>query len=250
MDIRIGTSGWSFYDKENLFFPKELKSKDKLEFFSSILSTVEVNTTFYHFPRQTTIEKWYKETPEDFKFIIKLNRLFTHQKKLMVDEETKKRLKDFLGLAEGLKAKLGGLLIQLPASIKVDLKLLEDFLKTINKLKNKQTYRLFLEVRDKSWVEEEQFTPLLEKYNTSLVYSDGPAKWPQLLAEEENFYFRLHGRDKLYYSSYSHKELKDLLNLLKDKDFKDGYIFFNNTAGSGGIENALYLKELIKCDII
>lgn len=243
MDIKVGTSGWSFYDKENLFYPETLKSKDRLAFYSKNFKTVEVNSTFYHFPRESTIEKWFLESEEDFKFIIKINKYFTHLRKLIIDEESIKRLNEFLNSIEGLKHKLGGLLIQIPPSFKIDLNTLDLFLETL-KNEQKLDYEIFLEVREESWIVDDFFN-ILNSHRVNLVYNNSSNKWPNVLKlTGDTLYIRLHGLEKLYYSSYSNEDLEKLLKeilLVNDS----AYVFFNNTASKSGIENALYMKSII-----
>ncbi|MGB9641933.1 MAG: DUF72 domain-containing protein [Candidatus Ratteibacteria bacterium] len=39
-----------------------------------IFNTVEVNSSFYHFSRQTSYKNWYKHTPVGFVFSVKVHR--------------------------------------------------------------------------------------------------------------------------------------------------------------------------------
>lgn len=244
MDIKVGTSSWYFEDDENLIYPENIKPREKLEYYSKEFDLVEVNTTFYHFPRKTTIEKWLDETGESFKFIIKLNRYFTHKKKLIMDEESIEKLEGFLKLIEGLGDKLVGLLIQLPPSFKINLGVLKGFLEKVNSF-SKIDVKTFLEIRNDSWLTDDFYT-LLKEQNINLVYNDSGTNWPQVLKlTGDTLYLRLHGREKLYYSSYSREELEEILNKIKEID-NDAYIFMNNTANISGIKNALLLKEMIK----
>lgn len=243
MDIKVGTSGWNFYDKDNSFYPKDLKTKEKLSFYSKTFNTVEINSTFYHFARESTIDKWISETEEDFKFIIKINKYFTHIKKLIIDEESIQKLEDFLTSLEALKHKLGGILIQIPPSFKINLHVLDLFLKETMKIK-KENYKIFLEIRDDSWLVD-GFFKLLNFHDVNLVYNDTNNKWPNILKlTGDTLYLRLHGREKLYYSNYSKEDLEEII--LKLDDIKSSsYIFFNNTTGQHGIENALLIKKMI-----
>lgn len=243
MDIKVGTSGWNFYDKDNSFYPKDLKSKDKLAFYSKTFNTIEINSTFYHFPRQTTIEKWNTETEDDFKFIIKINKYFTHIKKLIIDEQSIQRLEEFLKSVEVLKHKLGGVLIQVPPSFKINLKVLDSFMTEIIKIK-KENYKIFLEIRDESWLVDE-FFKLLNSYNVNLVYNNTNNKWPNILKlTGDTLYLRLHGREKLYYSHYSKDDLEVILEKVKKID-SFAYVFFNNTASKNGIENTILMKKIL-----
>ncbi len=64
--IRIGTSGWSYKHWKENFFPKGLKPTGWLNYYGSVFSTVEINTTFYHTPLVSTVEKWNEQVPQDF----------------------------------------------------------------------------------------------------------------------------------------------------------------------------------------
>ena len=39
---------------------------------------VEVQITFYKFPKENTLEGWRKESPKNFEFVIKASQFFTH----------------------------------------------------------------------------------------------------------------------------------------------------------------------------
>ena len=239
--IKIGTSGWQYGDWKELFYPSDLKSADKLKFYSKYLNTVEINSTFYHMPRITTIEKWKSDTPDDFKITIKLNRYFTHSKKLNIDEEFEQKFNDFINNISVLENKLGVLLVQLPPSLKFDLNKLERFLNLIN-----NRVKVALEARNDTWFNDETKN-LLEKYDVYWVINDSPNKWPSIeWIINKKVYIRMHGRKKLYSSKYTEHELDELLKFIKSRSVIDGYIYFNNTMGGSGILNALELTDKFK----
>jgi uncharacterized protein YecE (DUF72 family) len=129
MKIYIGTSGWQYYHWKGKFYPEDLPSKDFLKFYSKYFNTVEINTNFYHFTKKSTFEKWQKEVNKNFLFSIKLHRLFTHFRKLKLNKDDKRILKETIETYKVLGKNLGPILIQLPPSLKKDLKVLEKFLK-------------------------------------------------------------------------------------------------------------------------
>ena len=49
--------------------------------------TVEINNTFYHLPKKTSVERWHKQAPKDFVYAVKASRYITHIKKLNDTEE-------------------------------------------------------------------------------------------------------------------------------------------------------------------
>lgn len=109
--IHIGTSGWSYEHWKELFYPKNLKPIDWLNFYSETFSTVEINTTFYRTPRPNTVEHWHDQVPENFIFSIKMNRYITHIKRL---NDCIDSLKVFYNNIQNFKTKAGPILVQLP----------------------------------------------------------------------------------------------------------------------------------------
>lgn len=87
INVKIGCSGFSNSNWKGFFYPEELKSAEFLNFYAKEFNAVEVNSTFYHKPRTSTLEKWYAETPTDFGFMVKVPKNITHVKRL-VDAET------------------------------------------------------------------------------------------------------------------------------------------------------------------
>jgi len=59
-------------------------------------------------------------------------------------------------------------------------------------------------------------------------------------------YYRFHGVPKLYYSEYDGDIIDSFATKLKKSNVDKAYIYFNNTAGMGAINNAERLKTLLK----
>ena len=78
--LRIGTSG-IVVPGNKLSFPAAFQHKSRLNYYSSLFNTLEINSTFYKVPMQSTFEKWSLDVPEQFQFTIKLWREITHVKK-------------------------------------------------------------------------------------------------------------------------------------------------------------------------
>ncbi len=81
--LRLGTSGWSYDEWVDVFYPT--KDTSKLSYYSNLFETSEINSTFYATPRPMTVIGWIRHTPRDFKFAIKLPQLITHKKRLKVE---------------------------------------------------------------------------------------------------------------------------------------------------------------------
>ncbi|MEO7916996.1 MAG: DUF72 domain-containing protein, partial [Dokdonella sp.] len=81
--ISIGTASWT--DKSLVgskrFYPKGCSSAEqRLRYYASQFSMVEVDSSYYALPSSTHSEKWVERTPDEFVFNKKAFRLFTgHQ---------------------------------------------------------------------------------------------------------------------------------------------------------------------------
>src|SRR3989442_8343022 len=81
MTVRCGIAGWvdkSLIDSK-LFYPLSVKtSVDRLRFYASQFSLVEVDSTYYGIPKPDSAEAWAAQTPEGFTFDVKSFSLFTN----------------------------------------------------------------------------------------------------------------------------------------------------------------------------
>ena len=68
-----GCTGWGMAQWVGDFYPKGTKSKDYLQHYAKQFSTIELNTTHYRIPSLNTIQKWYEESDNDFKFAPKIS---------------------------------------------------------------------------------------------------------------------------------------------------------------------------------
>lgn len=110
-NVRVGTSGWSYGHWKEIFYPKNLPPSERLSFYTRNFDTVELNSSFYHLPLESTFEKWRAATPYGFVFAVKGSRYVTHIKKLVDVNESISRL---AARARLLSDKLGPILWQFP----------------------------------------------------------------------------------------------------------------------------------------
>ncbi len=246
MKVYIGTSGWQYYHWKNKFYPSNLNSRDFLNFYSKYFNTVEINTSFYHFTKKSTFEKWKKEISSkstNFLFAIKLHRLFTHFRKLKLNKKELEILKDTLESYKTLGKHLGPILVQFPPSFKKDLKLLESFINKFRKCSSIKNLKIAVEFRHKSWLEKDIYKKL-KNLKVAFCISDSP-RWPTDFVKTTDFvYVRFHGKPKLFASKYSEEELKEFAEKLKKLKPKTLFIYFNNDFEGYAIENALYMQKL------
>jgi uncharacterized protein YecE (DUF72 family) len=110
----IGCSGYYYSSWKNVFYPKGLAPSKWLEHYSSIFNSVELNGTFYRVPFLSTLQKYYEQVPENFRFSVKASKYITHILRLKNSSEKVKEFSDLM--FSGLGNKLENILFQLPPS--------------------------------------------------------------------------------------------------------------------------------------
>ncbi len=242
-NIHIGTSGWSYKHWKESFYPKGTKPADYLHYYAEHFSTTEINTTFYHLPRQSTVENWLHQVPENFRFSIKISRYLTQMKKLLEPEEPLER---FFTAIEPVKYLCGIILLQLPPSLAFDYER-TDYLFSLLR-KEYKPYQFALEVRHNSWLEVDSIS-LLTKYEIAFVISQSGNKFPYAeIVTAKNIYVRFHGPEALYASSYSDESLQYYAEKFLQWQ-KEGHViwaYFNNDINGHAIANAKKLTEIIQ----
>ena len=72
MDIRVGTSGWSYPSWRPGFYPAGTKPEEFLAFYAARFDTVELNSTGYRLPAEEQFRRWAETVPDGFRFAPKL----------------------------------------------------------------------------------------------------------------------------------------------------------------------------------
>src|SRR5947209_14478083 len=107
-DVRVGCAGWSIPREHAGRFPA---GGSHLLRYAERFPAVEINTSFYRPHLPSTYARWAADTPEGFRFSVKVPKEITHEKRLVgVDDP----LDRFLDETAALGAKRGPLLVQLP----------------------------------------------------------------------------------------------------------------------------------------
>lgn len=232
--IRIGTAGWRLPKPLQPDFPGE---GTHLARYARRLNASEINASFYQHNRQELYAKWAKEAGEGVRFAVKAPRWVTHHARLRRFEG----MPDFLGEIAGLSDSLGPILLQLPPSLKFEPGNVDAFLKQLREVHGGP---IACEPRHESWFAPEP-EQLLNHHRIARVAAhppltegaDQPGGWQGL------HYYRLHGSPKRFYSAYDKTFLEDLAKRVDPAT--DTWVIFNNTAESGGLENALQFRDLI-----
>jgi uncharacterized protein YecE (DUF72 family) len=123
--LHLGTSGFSFDGwKHGVFYPEGLKNREMLHYYSTQLSSVEINYTFRRFPTEKSLATWREQAVDGFVFTLKANQRITHFKRLRDADDD---VRDFLDRAKALGDRLGCVLFQCPPSLQYDRELIERF---------------------------------------------------------------------------------------------------------------------------
>jgi len=164
--IHIGTMGWSYDFWIGNFYSPATDASDYLTEYAEHFDTVEVDNTFYRIPSESTVKRWFDQTPVGFVFSLKFPRIITHVKMLQnCEQETSVFIKRVSSLGD----KLGPLLLQFPPSFKKSqLPLLEDFLANLP-----QKHRVAVEVRNRELLNDD-FYSILKQNKIALAWTEGP----------------------------------------------------------------------------
>ena len=146
----LGTSGFA-YDTwaHGVFYPEDVKVKDRLAYYSSQLSSVEINYTFRRFPTEKTLTTWRDGSRPGFVFTLKANQRITHHRRLQDCDDD---VRDFLERAKLLGDRLGCVLFQCPPTLKYDRGVIEAFVGYLPP-PGPGVPRFAMEFRHASWIE-------------------------------------------------------------------------------------------------
>jgi uncharacterized protein YecE (DUF72 family) len=236
--VCTGTSGWNYKHWHGRFYPSELSREEWLSYYSSCLSSVEINNTFYSLPDGRTFTSWKETVPADFIFSVKASRYISHMKKLKNPQDALKR---FFSSVELLGEKCGPVLFQLPPRWKKNTDRLKAFLDLLDP-KRRYTF----EFRDTSWFSDEVYDALAEKNAAFCIYELAGLLSPKEVTADF-VYIRLHGPGEKYQGLYSKETLSGWAGAISswNRQGRDIFCYFDNDEKGYAAENALMLKQMV-----
>ena len=259
--FQIGCQGWNYddwitkADGETVFYPRGTRSGEMLEIYAKMFDTIEVDSTFYAIPPSASVENWYKKTPENFTFSLKLPQEITHEYGLR--EPSFPLLEEFCERVLLLKEKLGAVLIQLPPNFeasKENAQAMREFLAELPK-----KIRFAIEFRDRQWLIDWTFEEL-EKNKVALCLVEGSWIPRELMFDAigkptaDFSYIRFMGErdllkfDKIYRQQNANLQMwKAETERIKAKDV---FIYFSNFYEGHAPASVNKLKELLEQKII
>jgi uncharacterized protein YecE (DUF72 family) len=227
------------------------------EKYYKYFNCIEINSTFYQLPDLETAEKWRKESPQEFEFIIKAWQLITHEpssptyRRLLkkISDNKKKNYGYFKPTDEVFEAweqtelfanvlYCNKIVFQCPSKFiptKENINNMIRFFKTIKK-KNKKLYFIW-EPRGNKWTSDEIKTLCSE---LNLIHCVDPTVNRSVYGDFN--YYRLHGKYSDGKIDYNYKfNLQELKNILKCCSKKQNYVMFNNMTM---FDDALLFKKI------
>ena len=179
MRLHVGCAMWSYAPWQGRYLPRPLAPGDRLGAYATWCNAVEGNTTFYATPAPATVKTWAGQTAEDFRFVLKMPKLVTHERHLA---DVGDPMRAFLAAIEPLGPRAHALWIQLPPSFgPADLGALTGFLRRLPR-----GYRYCAEVRHRAFFEDPRSAQQLEQalgevgaewvtFDTSVLFAGAPA---------------------------------------------------------------------------
>jgi uncharacterized protein YecE (DUF72 family) len=237
----IGTSGWSYDHWEQVLYPPGTPPARRLTLYTQEFDTVELNASFYRWPRNVSFASWRRRLPPGFRMSVKAPRGLTHAKRLYAPDVWVDRI---AASWHELYDRRAVLLVQLPPTLERDDARLEYFLGRLP-----WWIRVAVELRHPSWWDESVFG-LLERHGAGYCVMSGAGLPSVLRATAPFVYVRLHGPDHehLYGGSYSDTDLAWWADRIREWEGAglEVYAYFNNDGAGNAVRNARTLRTLLR----
>lgn len=259
--IWLGCSGWSYGDWNGSFYPPS--SHGRLEFYTKIFNSVEVNVTFYRKVSPKTVEQWIRTASKTgrFRFSIKAPRSITHEQVSAHIRNAKDELNGFAHdtLKPISQANLAGsFLLQFPSSLGHSR--IGDVISLISDV-DIYDFNGVLEFRNQTLASDNRLKKMIHDQGYVFASTDSPQGKICKNLDTGNgvSYFRFHGRNSAdwfsrnenpsarYDYKYSREELTDLSRyVMRSIEAGDEiFVYFNNHPGGKAPSNAIEFSSIL-----
>lgn len=265
--ITVGLTGWGDHDS---LYLGEVSPREKLQVYSSYFPIVEVDASFYAVQPLKNAEKWVRDTPESFQFIVKAYQGMTGHKRGNVPFQDKDEM--FAAFRESLTpyeeaGKLAMVLFQFPPWFDCR----RENVMYLRWCKSQMgDVPCALEFRNATW-----FAPHMTEKTLAFMRQEnwihsicdepqaGVGSIPTILesTSPDSVLVRFHGRnvhgwnkkkdqnwrDVRYLYRYNEAELNEWARNLKqlEQQSPSVYVVFNNNSGGDAADNAKMLLEML-----
>ena len=252
----VGCAGFSNSSWVGNFYPKTIvghNSDRQLVHYQEHFSTVEVNSTFYGVPSESTVLKWKRLCSKTFRLVVKAPRGVTHEHETL----NSCALVHFLKRMQALKDILVCVLIQCPQTLNVDVSQLEQMKVRVQEGAGWYSGQLAFEFRNRASFHDTRVRDFLTQNRWALVvHPDSLGRStigtsvsgreavdlveyePQQLSQYTTtcsitstiVYLRLHGTNDQHKGEYSSKHLEEISEQIHRwrTEGLDVYCFFLN----------------------
>jgi uncharacterized protein YecE (DUF72 family) len=232
VNVRVGTSGYSYAAWKGNFYPEKMAAKDMLSYYAGRFSTVEINNTFYRMPKEELLNGWAAQVPESFTFVIKAPQRISHIHRL---NDCGDLLTYLFHVTATLGARLGPILFQLPPNFRKDVPRLRGFFAEMPERR-----RVAFEFRHASWFDDETFAALRENGAALCVADTGEEPVAPLQATTDWGYLRLRRED------FSDDDLRTWAQKIHEQPWGDAFVFMKHEEEGRGPKLAARLIEFLK----
>ena len=253
----VGCAGYSYDDWAGSFYPEGLPKSQRLEYYASRFSFVELNFSYYAMPRRDRLAQMRARVPEDFRFSIKAHSSLTHER----GPEWQEHAAAFTDALSGLEGVLAGVLLQFPYSFHYTPENRQYLADLSDALGDAE---LYVEFRNKEW-ERPSVLEGMEQRRLNRVLVDAPSldDLPTTFSGRESLptqsaYLRLHGRRAdtwwsgtnvtRYAYDYSRQEIAEIGTGIQKLQAPKLFVVFNNHANARAPLNALDLLEFVEVE--
>lgn len=200
-----------------------------LAFYATRLNSVELNTTFYHWPKPSSLQAWAAAVPEGFRFAIKAHRWLANPLNVDRFEAGLPELRTLYGT---LGAALGPVLFKLPPPAAASTERLGRFLRLVP-----AGWRVAFEFAHPSWADD-AITRLLEDARAAACAVD---EGDNLLSFRGAYVYLRLRRDR-----YGAKALAGWAERVRAAlaEGRDVYLYFKHQAA--GPDRAQQLRTLVQ----
>jgi len=247
--IDVGTSGWSYDEWVGPVYPPGLKPPKRLDFYTRLFHTVEIDSSFYNIPSEVAIRSWASKAPEGFTYAAKIYKGITHDAKLD-PEKYGDGLARFMDRFRPLDHIVHAYLLQLPPSFSKDnpahLDNLVRFLETWER--SWPPEKLAVEVRNQSWFVPDTFELLREHGVVYAIPIEPDIPDIQEITCPSSAYIRFHGfgTHPMFNYKFSDAEIQEWVPKIKNIAGKVRvHVYFNNHFSGYAVQNALTLMDFL-----
>jgi len=266
--IQIGLTGWG--DHPDVYNPHS-SSRDKLKDYSGHFPVVELDASFYAIQPERNIEKWIRETPDSFQFVVKAYQGITGHHRGELPFESEDEMFELFSRSIRPLKEAGKLAVGfVPFSPRVVFlkKKVDEIRANCGRL---QEFELAIEFRHQSWYHmdfRDGTLTFLRKHGFIHSVCDEPQSGEgsiplvPISTNKEKVLFRLHGRNfhgwrnpgddeqwrrVRYLYDYNKEELNQISKTasLLEKQSERVYVLFNNNSGGHAASNAKQLQKMM-----